>query len=111
MVYHYYSRVKVGVLENAVSSLQKFRVWILFACLLFAAAYFWQVNSLSTRGFKIRDLEKNIQTLRETNQKLELQAANSQSLEELEARIKGLNMAPPLKIEYLRPLGSGVAIK
>jgi hypothetical protein len=42
---------------------------------------------------------------------LELQAATAQSLENLNAKIQKLNMVNPDKVEYLRMVGTDVALK
>jgi len=108
----YYSHfAKITVFETVFQRLEKAKFWLFVFCALFGFAYFWQVNSLSTRGFKIRELENNIESLREVNQKLEMNAANAQSINQLQEKIKELNMVAPAEVEYLRPVGSGVAFK
>ncbi|MCX6779381.1 MAG: hypothetical protein NTU97_04090 [Candidatus Magasanikbacteria bacterium] len=108
----YYSKMhRVTTIDLFFERADKYKIWLLIACVVFGMAYFWQVNSVSNRGFKIRDLEKQISLLKNSNQQLELQAASLQSLENLNDKIKQLNMVVPEKVEYLRPVGSGVALR
>lgn len=107
----YYTRIKTTALDQTFVKLEKLKIWIFCGCFILGAAYFWQINSVATRGFKIRDLENNIQTLKEINQNLELQAAGQQTLEQVNERIKQLNMVAPESVDYLRPTGAGVAYK
>lgn len=108
----YYCRTyQCTTLDIIYSKLEKFRLIFLIGCVIFGLAYFWQVNSSATRGFKIRELENSIQNLKQDTQQLELQAAERQSLEQITEKVKQLNMVVPLKIEYLQPTGSGVALR
>jgi len=102
---------RVTTIDLFFERLDKNKIWLLIACVIFGMAYFWQVNSVSNRGFKIRDLENQISVLKNSNQQLELQAASAQSLENLNGKIKELNMVTPDKVEYLRPVGTGVALR
>lgn len=73
-------------------------------------AYLWQVNSLSTKGFQIKNLEKQITVLKTDIQQLELDMASEQSLNKINERVQELSMVKVDKVEYLRPLGSNVAL-
>lgn len=108
----YYSRShRVTTIDLFFERMDKYKIWLMIACAVFGLAYVLQVNSVSNRGFKINNLEKQISALKESNQELELQAASAQSLENLNSKIQQLNMVTPSKIEYLRPTGSGVALR
>ena len=110
MVYH--SRLhRVTTIDLFFERLDKYKIWLLISCVVFGLAYFWQVNSVANSGFKIRDLEKQISSLKDYNQQLELQVATAQSLENLNAKIQKLNMVNPDKVEYLRMVGTDVALK
>jgi hypothetical protein len=80
-----------------------------FAVILFLI-YIVQINSLSTQGFRIKDLEKRVGQLKAENQALEIEAAEIKSSHELQSRINGLNMVAVGKIDYLSPTASTVAI-
>ncbi|MEK7508451.1 MAG: hypothetical protein AAB568_01195 [Patescibacteria group bacterium] len=108
----YYSNFKpLTTIDRLFDGLEHYRVALVVCCLVFGLAYFWQVNSVSTRGFKIRELQTGIDILKESNHKLELQAATAQSWQNIQEKIKQLNMVESGQVEYLRPAGSDVAIK
>lgn len=102
---------RVTTIDLFFERLDKYKIWLIIVCVIFGLAYFWQVNSVSNRGFKIRDLEKQISLLKESTQELELQAAAAQSLEKLNVKIQQLNMVAPERVEYLRPVGTGMALR
>lgn len=107
-----YSKLPKATTANLVfHKLEKFRIWLFLGCFIFGLAYFWQVNSLSNRGFLIKDLQNQITSLKNLNQKLEVQAAAAQSLENIQEKIKSLNMVAPDKVEYFSPVGTNVALK
>lgn len=91
--------------------MDKFKAVLFVVCLLAGLGYFWQTNSLSTRGYQIRKLEKSIELLKEGNQELELRAASAQSWETLQERVKQLNMVDAGQVEYMTPAGGSVALK
>lgn len=108
----YYSNFKTDTnFDKTFVHLQRFRYVIFGLCMVFGLAFLWQINSTSTRGFKINELEVGIDNLKESSQRLELQAASAQSWTSLQARIKQLNMVESGAIEYLNPVGTGVALR
>jgi len=102
---------RVTTIDLFFERMDKYKIWLMIACAVFGLAYVLQVSSVSNRGFKINNLEKQISALKTANQELELQAASVQSLESLNNKIQKLNMVMPEKIEYLRPIGSDVALR
>lgn len=97
--------------DKLTKGLARVKILIFILLIISGIAYFWQINSLSTRGFKIKELEKDIQQLKLDNQKLELEATNEQSMFNLDEQIKRLNMVELTQVEYLRPTGPAVAVK
>jgi len=100
-----------NLVDNICSKMQQFQIVFVVGCVMFGGAYFWQVNSLATRGYEIRDLEKNIQELKRSTQQLQIQAAEEQSLDKVTEKIKQLNMVLPEKVEYLRANNKDVALR
>lgn len=97
--------------DKLTKGLERAKILIFVLLIISGLAYFWQINSLSTRGFKIKELEKDIQQLKSDNQKLELEVTNEQSMFNLDEQIKSLNMVELTQVEYLRPTGPAVAVK
>ncbi len=98
-------------LEKTGVWLRRYRIFIIAFFLISASAYLWQINALSTRGFKIKELENNISDLKKDNQTLELEVTNEQSMFNLNERIKQLNLVAIQKVEYLQPIGPAVAVR
>lgn len=111
MVYYTKFRGYSPGFEKLMTWLEKGKIFIFFLLIIFGLAYFWQINSLSTQGFQIKELENNIQLLKEENQKLELEAARQQSMLNIDEQIQGLGLVAVNQVEYLRPVGPAVAVK
>jgi cell division protein FtsL len=85
-------------------------ILIIFALLFAGGLYLFQISSLATKGFKIKDLEKKIETLKEQKEKIELEIADLQSTNKVQERIKNLNMVLTTKVSYISGTSS-VAVK
>jgi len=73
--------------------------------------YLVQVNRATTKGYQIRDLEKKIQAIEDSNRKVQLEVAELQSLDSVEERIKELGMVPVSNVKYIKTPGSTVALR
>ncbi|MBI2356409.1 MAG: hypothetical protein HYV13_04365 [Candidatus Doudnabacteria bacterium] len=85
----------------------KYSIWhlnivLLFAVLIFGVAYFIEINSLSTKGYKIKQLEQKIKTLEMENKHLEVQASNLQSISRVQEQAIELNFVPIGNATYLK---------
>ncbi|OGF31699.1 hypothetical protein A2533_04830 [Candidatus Falkowbacteria bacterium RIFOXYD2_FULL_35_9] len=63
--------------------------------------YLFSVNNLSTKGYEIRDLEKQVAELTDTNHKLELQMYQLQSMQNISERVGQENFVENTSIYYL----------
>lgn len=63
--------------------------------------YIFEVNNVATQGYAIRDLEKQAQDLRNSNEKLKIKEAEFRSLNNIEEKTKDLNMAAPKDVSYM----------
>lgn len=111
MVYYTKFRNYSPGFEKIMTWLEKGKIFILILLIIFGLAYFWQINNISTQGFQMKELEKNIQLLKEENQKLELEAARQQSMLNIDEQVQELGLVAVDKVEYLRPVGPAVAVK
>ncbi|MDD4995572.1 MAG: hypothetical protein PHW53_03865 [Patescibacteria group bacterium] len=68
--------------------------------------YLVQVNKVTTKGYKIRDLEKKIQAIEDSSRKVELEIAELQSLDSVEERVKTLGMVPVENVRYVKKPGA-----
>ncbi|MBI4133532.1 hypothetical protein HY478_02875 [Candidatus Uhrbacteria bacterium] len=75
------------------------------------ALYMFLVNSTAAQGFRMRELEKYIETIRTESQTLELQVAQLRSMQSLDARLAGQGFVPVTRIDYLTPGVPAVALR
>ncbi|MCX6746152.1 MAG: hypothetical protein NTX00_04015 [Candidatus Parcubacteria bacterium] len=85
-------------------------IFIFIGILFISIFYLEQINSLATKGYKIRNLENKVSDLKDENKKLELQITELRSTERVAKEIKTLKMEEVARIEYLQADGSTVAL-
>lgn len=68
-------------------------------------------NQASSKGFAVRTLEKRIAELEEQRQKLDLEVVADQSMDSLDAKIKGLGLVPVAAVDYVSGGSGTVAVK
>ena len=73
-----------------------------------AVAYAVQINSLSTSGYAIHTLEKQINGLQSEVQTLNTNIAAAQSLTTIQKRLAGLDLVPGSGAPQLKPAGDVV---
>lgn len=83
----------------------------LFAVLVaaFGTGYLVQVNAASSKGYEIRTLERRISELKEEADRVELKVAQEQSVQAVEAKVRGMGMVPTPKLDYLTVAAAQVA--
>lgn len=74
--------------------------WVFALLALFGLFYLLLVNSLSTKGYEIKKLEKRIVELSEVQKRLGLESAALQSVQQIEEMVKVLNLVPSNQINY-----------
>lgn len=88
-----------------------FRAVLLTVIALFGVLYVVQTSSASTKGYEIRDLEGQIQSLEHETQRLEFEIATNRSMQSIQTRLAMMNMVPADNIEYATLVGSAVALR
>ena len=89
-----------------------FRAVLLTVVLVFGFMYVVKTSSLSTKGYEINDLEKQIQVLEQGNQRLGLEIASHRSMNSIQNRLASLNMVEAGgNVEYVTLSGSAVAMR
>lgn len=81
---------------------------ILLFCFL-SLFFLAQVFQSSTRGYEVSALEKKVKRIKEDNQKLEVRAAELQSLDKIEESVKTINMVPIEEVIYVKSDQNAVA--
>ena len=71
----------------------------------------FQVNSLTSEGYLVKNYEKQLNTLTAENKNLEIQFGKINSLGNIDGLVQNLNFEKVDKIYYIRILGGQVAKK
>jgi hypothetical protein len=73
-------------------------------------AYLGLINNVAARGFEIKDLEKKVENLQLESKKLEIKAAELESIQEITKAKNSLNLVEISKIEYIETTQPTVAL-
>lgn len=80
------SKIKISIVQLNLA--------LAAALLILGAAYLYSINSLSTRGYEIRQLEQQLNRLEQQQQHLEMQGAGLQSIARLQQAAEQLDLVP-----------------
>ncbi len=85
---------------------------VLVVILLFIAGaiYLYSINSSATKGYQVKQVEKEIQDLEKENENLKIKEAELKSLYHIEESSKNLNMEDLKDVSYIEETGP-VAMK
>ncbi len=78
-----------------------YRILLFIALIFVGLAYVWQISQVSTQGYYLKDLEKQISILEKQNEKYNLEAAQLSSLPRINNEIIRLGLVKNDKIVYL----------
>jgi cell division protein FtsL len=87
------------------------RVALLVVLAFFGVLYVTQISKASTQGYVMRDLQKQIQTLQQVNQKLEFEIASLSSMKSIQERLKNTDLVVADQMQYITLTGSAVALR
>ena len=76
-------------------------IWILLTVMVFGVGYLIQINTLATKGYSIRNFEKQIVQKQKEGEKLQAQIIQAQSLTALQNRIDTLRLVASHNVEYI----------
>lgn len=88
--------------------------WVLLAgIVVLAVVYLVQVNAVATKGYEISSLQKELDSVRHTASKLEIQAAELQSLKTTQSDLPDKSFVAVQHLEYLSSttIDTGVAVR
>ncbi|MBP9695463.1 MAG: hypothetical protein KBD73_03625 [Candidatus Magasanikbacteria bacterium] len=77
-----------------------FRGILLGLCIVSGILYVAQMSAVSTKGYDIADLQREIASLEQQKQRLAIEIAKNSSMNNVKNRIAELNLVPVDKIEY-----------
>jgi len=86
-----------------------FRVALMGCLLLFGVLYVIQMNEVSTKGFDMSDLQRNITQLGYENERLEFEIAQHRSLGSIQKRLEDMDFVRVTDARYVSAVGSAVA--
>lgn len=87
------------------------RAVLLIVLLLVGFVYIWQMSQVSTQGYYLKDLERQVSILEKRNEKLQLEASRLKALPQLEEKVKQLGMVKNDTVYYLSQRLEAVAFK
>lgn len=88
---------------KALISALSLNLGLLLTLLLVSVFYLVQVNTLSTKGYAIKELTRRIAQEKRQQESLQMKSIEAGSLSALEAKMGKLQMVRTEKIEYLTP--------
>lgn len=81
---------------------RRFLAMVLIGCIIIVASlYILQVNSIAAKGYKIRDLKKQINELKDRNKAFQVNISNLKSIDNLQSKTETFNMVKAQDIEYV----------
>lgn len=79
---------------------------LIVSVIVFGILYIWQINSLATLGYQVKDLEMQKNTLQKSYDDLSLQVTDKTSSEYVINRLKALDMVGGGTVKYVSIPGS-----
>lgn len=86
-----------------------FRVCLIVFVLFFGVLHVVNLSTMSTKGYDMTELQKQITMLERENQKLEIKIAKYSSMQSIQERLDGMKMVSADNIEYSTIIGTAVA--
>lgn len=92
---------RVGLFVRFLSSQKSWRALLVLGIVAVSFSYLVTVVSISTHGYKIKDLERRIEDLKLENKKLNLKAAQMQAPQRIEAWVRESGMVAATSVQYV----------
>jgi cell division protein FtsL len=71
----------------------------------FGFLYLFQINSLGTRGYEIRQMEQKIKILQADNKELQIKSSSLSSITKIQKDAEVLGMVPATNVTYIKDAG------
>lgn len=98
-VHHTMRRISLFI--HVLSKQKSWRGILLGALIFVGVSYLVSIVSVSTRGYKLHDLETRIEELKLENKKLNLRVAEMQSPARIEAWVRSSGMVAAANVQYV----------
>ena len=92
---------RISLFFHFLSKQKSWRGILLLAVAVVGVSYLVTVISISTRGYKMRDLERRMDELKLENKKLNLEIAEMQSPARIEEWVKTSGMVAAANVQYV----------
>lgn len=102
--------LKPGVFRRFRLNTEKISLAVFLALIISGFAYLALINSVSTQGFELKKLEQKIEVLKEENGKMQLEAAEWQSMNAIVTASEKMNLTVSEKVQYVELSGPAVAL-
>jgi cell division protein FtsL len=97
--------------KNKILKSYNVRIFLLIMLFVVCSAYVWQINSVATQGYYLKDLDKKLEILEKRNDHLQVEATQLKSLSRVEEEVKNLGLVKIDTVHYLTVVDSSVAFK
>ena len=74
---------------------------LLLTSAVLGVVYLVQVNGLSTKGYRIKELQRNVEQLQADNEKLQLHAIERQSMENVQQRMADMKLVSTDTLDFI----------
>lgn len=85
------------------NKLSKTHAVALLTLALFSVVYLISVNALATKGYEIKELERDIAAQKKENERLQLGIIEKQSMASLQKKIAELGLVSADSVQYITP--------
>jgi cell division protein FtsL len=75
---------------------------ILGSIVTFGFLYLFQINSLGTQGYAIRQMEQQVKVLQAENKQLQIQSSALSSITKIQRDAEALKMVPATNVTYIK---------
>jgi cell division protein FtsL len=83
----------------------RLNIMLLALTVVFGFAYLFQVNSLGTQGYEIRQKEQQVKNLQVENKSLQIQSSSLSSITRIQQVAESMNMVPANDAVYIKDAG------
>ncbi len=80
---------------------RKLNIMLLIGISVIGLGYLGEINGLATKGYQIKELQKNVTRLQEENKKLQIHSIEAQSFAAIKPKIESMKLVQSDTVEYI----------
>jgi cell division protein FtsL len=84
------------------AAVMQFNFLLIAFIVVLGFVYLFQINSLGTRGYEIRQLEQKIKIMQTENKALQIQSSSLSSITYIQKKAESFNMIPATNATYMK---------